>query len=353
MAEIKNKFQFLVAALRIKEWWNYKIQLLLAGAYWGISMNKIYFKLAFADLFLLVVWLFGVFSLGYFINNIYDSRQDIVAGKNNLTTVISPKSKIIITIFLMILVFGPWFFIHSNYILLTLVIIHFILAILYSMPPIRFKEKGILGIIDCALIEISLPLLIIIFSFSALSNFVDISSIVILIAVWSFFFGARNILFHQIDDYKNDTISGVKTFVVRHGLNFSVKSIDYAVLPVELLTFLLLIYFYSFQKFTYYIIPVFIIGAILITIILKISASKHLLQPKNFNTNSMKMIYNMINAVYEIIVPFSIIIHLIITDKKYLVFLLIHILLFRKSVIGFIFKIHELIRMLGWSRKIT
>lgn len=342
MFDLEKAIQYIFKAVRIKEWWNYKIQLLLAVAYLIIGWCEIPFESALTNVFLFSIWLLGVFSFGFFVNDIYDNKYDLAAGKSNFTNSISPTVKSLIIVFLTALTIAPWVFIHSNVFLLALVIIHFILAILYSAPPVRFKERGVFGILDCALIEISLPLLIIAASFLRFGNAEAPPLIIVLAAIWSFFFGVRNILFHQIDDYKNDSISNVKTFVVRYGLHNSNKIIDYGIFPIEILSFWSLICFLFFEKLTFYLIPVFILWLIVTIIIFKIHTPESLMYSKELGNHRRKAIYNLINAIYEIILPYSIMAYLVTIDKKYLILLAIHVVIFQRSVINFISKIFAL-----------
>lgn len=191
--------------LRVDEWYDSKIPLLiLPFIYRAIffKTNDVIFKmialLMFYCLFL---------GFGYLINDFADIKVDKKAGK---IKVIHNMSKFTVIILLCIIVgLGSSLLIifnHSLKSLTTIVIIYFFGAS-YSMPPLRFKERGIWGLIVSSGAQRCLPLL-------AMVNVLEIPIDKYYIAwmLLSFFVGMRYILVHQNIDMDNDIKAGVNTF---------------------------------------------------------------------------------------------------------------------------------------------
>ncbi|MBA2446741.1 MAG: hypothetical protein H0V51_01810 [Chloroflexi bacterium] len=80
-------------------------------------------------------------------------------------------------------------------------------ATLYSLPPVRFKERGWLGLLVSAAAQRSLPALII------AATFDDLGWEAALFACLLLLIGLRWILVHQILDSPADLEAGVRTYV--------------------------------------------------------------------------------------------------------------------------------------------
>jgi 4-hydroxybenzoate polyprenyltransferase len=91
--------------------------------------------------------LFGIAGLGYFINDWADIRSDQLAGKPNKVGELSLGVRLLILILLCAFSFLPWLILPMNEYSWALIGIEIILFLMYSLPPLRLKEKGFLGII--------------------------------------------------------------------------------------------------------------------------------------------------------------------------------------------------------------
>jgi 4-hydroxybenzoate polyprenyltransferase len=86
-----------------------------------------------------------------------------------------------------------------------------LIGIEYSLPPLRFKGRGIWGVIIGSVTQ--KPAIFVIFV-AIISEWNWLGAV---LTVWLFCGGLLGMLGHQILDYHNDLTSGVRTFVVRHG----------------------------------------------------------------------------------------------------------------------------------------
>jgi len=197
----------------------------------------------FSDTFILdilIFFLFSVFSTtyGYLINDYSDIELDQRQGKENTfqdMTQLKALGSVIFILSLSILS-GLYFSGHFWFSMLWL----FWLAIssFYSLPPVRLKEKGAIGLIFVILAQRALPILLV---FTAL-GFEYINEIIVL-SVFVFFRGASSDINHQLDDITKDAETGTNTFAVIVGkrrveqlLNISLE-IEKALLALILVGF--------------------------------------------------------------------------------------------------------------------
>lgn len=149
---------------------------------------------------------------GYFTNDMADMDADKKAWKKNMATSFSALARILIVLFtgisgLLIILAGslsvwPW------------MVLELILLLIYSFPPFRLKEKGILGVLVDALYAYAIPAQILL---SFIDSYGTISQVYfIFFPAFYFFIGLKNILQHQIDDADNDQVAGISTFAVSY-----------------------------------------------------------------------------------------------------------------------------------------
>lgn len=148
---------------------------------------------------------------GYFINDLFDQKADKLVNKFNITTIINQY----LLSFVILLVWTVAFFLiysiskKASFFL----IIQYLMLFLYSVPFFRFKEKGILGLVTDAFYAHVIPeiiLLLIIQVYAEISYLYWISFL-----FFTFSLGMRDILIHQLEDFKKDTISNTHTFAIK------------------------------------------------------------------------------------------------------------------------------------------
>lgn len=181
--------------------------LLLFGLASNIHINSI----LSTAIRLLPAYLFIGIS-GYFLNDLFDKKADELSNKFNITKIINKY-----VLLFLILIFG---FI-GYYLLFTIskkasivLIFQFLLLLGYSVPYIRLKEKGILGLITDAIYAHVIPGIILLY---ILQEYTAIS-----ISLWTGFIaftvllGLRDIALHQLKDIENDKQSDTLTFAVKN-----------------------------------------------------------------------------------------------------------------------------------------
>jgi 4-hydroxybenzoate polyprenyltransferase len=168
------------------------------------------------------------------INDVTDREDDLVAGKRNRMAGRSPT-----TIALLLLATTTpglvfcWLW-RDDVHLLTAYLCAWLVYSLYSLPPFRFKTRGILGVLCDASGAHLFPTLVAVLLVFRDTHQPPRLPWVVAVAVWSFAYGLRGILWHQLSDREHDLQSNVRTFAQRHPAATTERLATFLVFPLEL-----------------------------------------------------------------------------------------------------------------------
>jgi len=119
-----------------------------------------------------------------------------------------------------------------------------VLFIIYSVPPIRLKARGLWGVAADSLYAYVVTNMVAILVFTQLSGS-DLPWLTLAASTWMFIFGLSQIIQHQLLDANRDFHDGINTFVVANGWASSLYILRNVVLPLNYLSFFgLLVYFF-------------------------------------------------------------------------------------------------------------
>lgn len=184
------------------------------------------------DVLALLVSLMMYEAWGVLLNDIFDREVDLVAGKSGRKRghTLSPwlmwglVASTAALSWALVLVTDP-----SPYLLATWVVAY-VLGVLYSTPPFRFKNRGFLSLLCNSVLERPLPVLIV-FLFYRYYGLETALFPVLSELVWSVFK-------HQVHDYDEDLEAGVKTFAVQIGRELSFKVVRFVINPLGVVSVL-------------------------------------------------------------------------------------------------------------------
>ena len=241
--------KFLFRVFRIKEWFNSKLTMQIG----------IFLMLAFCcgldpisllkPFFLFIAYAITYFALGYIANDLSDIKSDKRVGKRNAFQDVGIGVGITLFVILSILNIGIALIVSRNWIYILIIVFGYLLGIFYSFKPLRFKERGVLGLIVASLCQRNLQLAIVPFLFNV--NIVLFA----LMNVLSFINGIRYILIHQYIDYDNDIKSGTTTFAINK--RDLTKKIIIVCFAFELaLTLGCFVYALGFDSYLLFLIPI-------------------------------------------------------------------------------------------------
>jgi 4-hydroxybenzoate polyprenyltransferase len=203
----------LATLTRSHEWWDHKTPQVLSLAYGtAILANAPLYNLLAPGFLMIFASLIAIAIYASIINDFTDLEIDRACGKSNMMDKLKPGMRLLLLFISLGLVLTAAAFIYPN---IYGVVFYLLIAVaisLYSFEPVRFKKRGIWGIISCASAEHFFPVLFSIAVITWYSNSkIDI--------YWlgaagelSLIYGIRSILWHQFLDKENDVTSGICTF---------------------------------------------------------------------------------------------------------------------------------------------
>lgn len=207
----------LFSYIRLSEWYDSKVPFMLTAFlffyYVDIAQYGSWQFIIRFICYALYVSMFLAFS--YVINDFSDIEVDKLAGKHKIISEM-PKPIIILSMISMVsLGTIPLFFLIERKLLyiLTTALIYFAGAA-YSVHAFRFKEKGVLGLLECSIAQRCFPLCPLFFIIKVPIVYFLIFQLI------SFFNGIRYLLIHQNIDYENDLKSGVVTIATVGKINY-------------------------------------------------------------------------------------------------------------------------------------
>lgn len=318
--------------LRYNEWWRFKVPFLLGIYFWQIDFATIPMEVFWLNAALLVVWMFGAAGFGYFVNDCFDIEQDAAAGKPNRSGSLSVATRLLVAMGLLTIALLPWYWLPGNFTSALLIAFHLLSFLLYSIPPIRFKERYYLGAITDALYSYFLPVLLVAYTAWLVNNlppnyYVPINNQALALAAWAMAAGLRNIIQHHILDRRKDRISGTANIINRYGLRFNVNLLRGLFIPLEIVLFAVAVHFTGHYEALLYGLLVFFCFWQLLPVV-----RINLRQPPNFR---LDLGLFTLNAFYEIYLPFGFLIAFAIAQPWYWATILPYHFFFPNPLISF------------------
>jgi 4-hydroxybenzoate polyprenyltransferase len=210
-----TKVRNFLKLIRVWQWRDKVTTTVIASLILSIDLQNPRQYLLF--ILLLIIYQSFVLSYGFLVNSVADFESDSRIGKD---TKLSNFSKTQIYFFMLILatgILGIPFTFKNNIQIKMLSLFIFFLATFYSLKPIRFKERGIVGILVSSLTQRAF-----IFLFFVLLISADILLSIILL-LWLSLIGILTEMAHQLLDLENDIKTGVKTWASNLGMERAKK----------------------------------------------------------------------------------------------------------------------------------
>ena len=282
--------------VRWNEWYDSKLPLVAACAYylsllhpapWITSFKKVLISLLFYAFFI---------SFGYLINDYCDRDLDQKAGK--VREIHSLSNRVVLILLVLLFAFG-WIilipFWNLGFPLFIMVFISYLISIFYSLPPVRLKERGFLGLLGASIAQRFLPILVMGLIWQ------DLHIEIIIWALIGFLVGMRYILIHQYEDLAADKTTGVQTFASRR-LTF-IPILMRIIFICELIALFGIIYLVSKRD----ILFIWIIGFVALYLVgYFFLYRKYIGRP-----GLLSFVYVPLEAIYSIFLPISLLVLLI------------------------------------------
>ena len=146
----------------------------------------------------------------FFVNDFYDKKVDLKAGKSNLTNTLNPY--LVASIVSIGFIVSFFLITRISYRAGLVLLVQFLALLAYSHPLVRLKTKPILGVLADSVYAYGIPVILL---FSVYE--VDITEPKHLaFLLFNVSVGLRDILLHQKKDELNDLKSGINSFAIQH-----------------------------------------------------------------------------------------------------------------------------------------
>ncbi len=252
-----TKLYVLFRSVRAYDWWDYKIAGILAVAYATSMLSDTpLYQVAPDFIFLLVALAIGAVYVSV-INDITDIQEDLAIGKRNHMARISPKYRWLIPT--LCLAVGGFF----SYVLwpdklsLVLYLSAWVVFSLYSIPPFRFKNRGVLGVLADACGAHLFPTLFVVSRISFVTDQPIAMVWFISVGIWAFTFGLRGILWHQFIDKANDLQTNTTTLASKVDVR-QFRPVAAAIMTIEMAAFLVMLIYIS-EPVLFLLFPVYFV----------------------------------------------------------------------------------------------
>jgi 4-hydroxybenzoate polyprenyltransferase len=223
--------------VRANEWWEFKLGPVLATMYASAFLTRVSILSLLPLVFVVLVALAACAAYVSVVNDFTDRADDMASGKTNRLV---GKSSLFIwklMAFCILSGFTVAFYSLHDRLLLLLYAGSWLAFTLYSVRPIRLKERRSLGVLADACGAHLFPTLL---AIAAVYRWTRQPFDMIWLAsvgVWSFSFGMRGILWHQLSDLHYDESINLRTFVRAHRTESLQRLGNFIIFPVEVTAF--------------------------------------------------------------------------------------------------------------------
>lgn len=328
--------------LRAGHWWKYKAAHILGFAYFYFFLLQLPLKESIIILALSAVTIIGVAGLGYVINDLYDIEPDRIAGKRNRMERFSTPVRGLIMLTLVAVALLPWLYLKSNVWIWVLMALELFLFAVYAHPLTRLKERSLWGPICDALYGHAVPVVIACLTYQQYFEEIPypVLPFYIVLLIWQFFKGLRNIFLHQMEDHDADIAAGLKTFTIKLGPRYIYRLIVKQLLPLEWLSGTMLAYLLFTQA------P--FIGVAFALFMLLYILGHGLFRNTKTGAENFRMNTNLyfLNDWYEDYFPWVFLVAMFITNMNYGALAMFHLIMFPETLWKILKDIYEALKEL-------
>lgn len=220
--------------MRTNEWWEHKLVPALIPFYGAALVAGRPILPLLPSIGLLLVAVIPGAAYVSIVNDATDRSADLAAGKTNRLETFSTSAILALVSITAGLGTGFAYLWRDDTPLVGIYVAAWISFTLYSVPPFRLKERGLWGVVaDAAGAHLCPALVAALLAGRAMQSPVN-TVWLIAIALWSFGYGLRGILWHQLKDRDNDVATGTDTFAAQRPRSHTELYAAILVFPIEL-----------------------------------------------------------------------------------------------------------------------
>ena len=323
-----GRWAVLFRELRLSRPWTYKAPFLISVPYYVLVIGSVSLGKALGAILGSSLTILGIAGIAYLLNDLADRDADAKAGKPNFALNRRPSMLLALALLFSALALVPWFVVLPLR-LMTAGLLAFELALFlaYSLPPVRLKDRGGLGVIADALYAHANPALLAAFTFALIGGVVDDALIpfIPVLGLWQLVLGLRNILLHQLLDLEHDEAAGTLTWVARLGIDRAERLLRVIVVPSELGLFAAYIVILAADVRP--LVPGLAVFVVLTSWVIRVRWKRAL--PRDLRN----FLFNYVDDFCVEWIPVLILLELAAREPAFLLLLAIHVVLFPKNAL--------------------
>ncbi|MET0626015.1 MAG: hypothetical protein ABW250_23980, partial [Pyrinomonadaceae bacterium] len=231
----------LPQTIRAVDWWEFKLSPIFAIIYATALLLNVPVASLWPLLLLALAALVPGAAYVSVLNDLTDMRDDLASGKSNRLV---GRSRAFVACVLACCVLpgvAVAFYWRGDPLLWSLYLAAWVAFTLYSVPPFRLKNRGLLGLLADASGAHLFPTLLVVglvYRWSAEPlNLVWFAAV----AVWSLSLGLRGNLWHQLSDRDNDEKVHLRTFARSHKITLLHRVGNFVIFPTEWMAFAIML----------------------------------------------------------------------------------------------------------------
>lgn len=332
-----NKLSALVNLTRINQWWDFKLSLPIGVACAYAFCNGLSAEVFQTQMALLLLCGTTAALFASLINDLSDLEQDKKVGKAKLMARLSPLQRGLAMLLSVILVCITGYLLRFNPIASLIYIAIAFVFVAYSVYPLRLKNRHFWGVSCIALGEHLLPTylaLVLLFPFAKYSQLLQWLAFA---GIWSFAFGLRGIIWHQISDQDADRAAGCKTAATTYGAEWLNSFANKIVFPCEILGLLGMLMLLGKDGFAFALIALFL-SALVEYLHVKYMQANLIIADAKENARFVLFDY------YQLFFPVAMLLALSGNDYHYALLAVVYLLLFFSPVSRLVVTMAHLMR---------
>ncbi|TWF45273.1 4-hydroxybenzoate polyprenyltransferase [Chitinophaga polysaccharea] len=310
--------------IRMHDWWISKMAPVLAVGYATVAMNNgSLFKSITGILIVLSSLIVGAIYVSI-INDVTDIAIDNQAGKYNYMARLPASFRIMIPLCCVLGGIAFMCFFYPDIPSLLWYGLSWIAFSLYSFPPVRLKERGILGVLADAGGAHLFPTCLMVAAVSYFMHWKVEFYWFMIVAVWALALGLRGILWHQFRDRNNDLLTGVNTYAT------SINPQQFKYWQRVILVFEVLALFIILLMLHYWMVGTGLLLYLVWSLLqYKLSGRKPVIIQSVYNSNTLLVM----TTYYQVFFPLSLLIKFAIDQPAGWWVLMLHLLLFSRYLL--------------------
>src|SRR5215471_12177750 len=229
---------FIVRDLRLRSPWNCKAPLLISFPYYIIGATGVPVSRGLLGILASFCTIVGIALIAYFTNDAADIEKDRLAGRANALAHLTFRRKTLLLVSFVIIALLPWLYLPFRWQNGSLLAFELLLFVLYAFPPFRLKERGMLGLFADALYAHAIPAVLAVMTFVLMADraYEQMTWFVVVLGLWQFSLGVRNIVLHQLKDIDGDVRSATRTLAVCWGTRRTTTALKRVIVPMEIVS---------------------------------------------------------------------------------------------------------------------